>query len=84
MTKYLIRNGSKAEGVLLKLNNLLNSNSPNLIVGHNDKILEQLVGNTSFCGICLYQLSEESCIWLASLLFTDRSGPSCSFHRNIF
>lgn len=45
MTKYLIRNGSKAEGVLLKLNNLLNSNSPNLIVGHNGKILEQLVGN---------------------------------------
>lgn len=44
-TKYLIRNCSKAEGVLLKLNNLLNSNSPNFIVGRNGKILEQLEGN---------------------------------------
>lgn len=44
-TKYLITNGSKAEGVLLKLNNLLNSNSLNFIVDSNGKILKQLVGN---------------------------------------
>lgn len=39
-TKYLITNGRKAEGVLLKLNNLLNTNSLNFIVDSNGKILE--------------------------------------------
>lgn len=36
---------AKAEGVLLKLINLLNSNSLYFIVGSSGKILEQLVGN---------------------------------------
>lgn len=44
-TKYLITNGILAEGVLLKLNNLLNSSSLNFTVASKGKILEQLIGN---------------------------------------
>lgn len=54
ITKYLIINGSKAEGALWKLNNLLNDKSFNCIVGSNGKFLKQVVGNMlPFVGLSL-------------------------------
>lgn len=44
-TKYLITNGSRAEGALLKLNNLLKDKSLTCNVGSNGKFLKQVVGN---------------------------------------